>query len=100
MDFRQDSIVCMTGAMLCEMSDTTQNTKATVSEIASLRAELEQARQELARYKAEQADRYEQDLAQHVKERASDNRQWKTAFVVSTLLAVSSLVVAIIALLQ
>ncbi len=100
-----NTLISMTGAQLGEAEKTAQNTAETVREVSQLRAqlaqvqaELEQTRQELTGYKAEQAERYVQDSVQHAAERAVDNRHWKTAFVVSTVLAVAALVVAIIAL--
>lgn len=92
------------GGMFGDMRDRTENGWKDVSairaELEKTRSELEQTRRELSGYKVQQAERYEQDSAQHAAERAVDNRQWKTAFVVSTVLAVAALVVAIIALFQ
>ena len=64
MDMFQNTLTCMTGAMMADTEKTARHTEDTAREIASLRAELEQARQDLARYKAEQREQRETDSRQ------------------------------------
>ena len=97
-------LVDFMGGMLGDMRDRTeqgwQDVSAIRAELEKTRTELEHTRRELSEYKLQQSDRYENDSVQHAAERASDNRQWKTAFVVSTLLAVLALAVSVVSLLK
>lgn len=70
----QEMLVGMTGAMMGDVSATAKNTKEMVKEIADLKVELEQTRNELTSYKTEQKEQREADARQAVIDKKKDRR--------------------------